>query len=269
LAVVAIQATLIEDGMARFDKLELGGRQEAGDEDAPPLREAEVNWLAEADRHRRNGQYENALRFYSRALEDDRSLVQAWLGQVQMLNLLDEWPEAELWSKKALELFPTNADLFAAQAQAVCRQGKFKRAVELSDGSLKQAGNSWYRWQVRGEVMLASKQETDRHCFDKAQQLEGDWLVPLEAALVYLHYRQPSKALPRAQRAVEKAADQYYAWYVQGTCQAQLDHAQSARQSFARCLELSPRHAEATARLVELEQRGWSPLRLARRLFGR
>lgn len=254
--------------MARFDKLEFGG-QEAEASVVPALKHDEPDWSREADLQRRCGQYENALRFYSRALENDRLLVKCWLGQVQMLVLLDEWPEAELWSKKALELFPSNADLFAAQAQAVCRQGNVSRAVELSDGSLKQSGSSSYRWLVRGEIMLARKHDTDRHCFDKAQQLDADWLVPLESALVYLHYRQPSKALVRAQRAVEKAPDQYYAWYVQGTCQMRLEHAQPARQSFERCLELSPRHVEAQARLAELNNRGWSPARLLRRLFGR
>jgi tetratricopeptide (TPR) repeat protein len=255
--------------MARFEKLELGVGEKAEPLKTPAaLRRDEPDWIKDADVQRRAGQYENALRFYSRALEMDRSVAKCWLGQVQMLNLLDEAPEAELWSKKALELFPSNADLLAAQAQAVCRQGRFDRAVELSDGSLKQAGNSWYCWQVRGEIMTATSQDTDRHCFDKAQQLEGDWLVPLEAALVYLYYRQPSKALARAQRALEKAADQYYAWYVQARCQAALDHGQPALQSLARCLELCPRHAEAEALLVKLKYRPWSPLGWMKRLFG-
>jgi tetratricopeptide (TPR) repeat protein len=255
--------------MARFDKLEFGGQQGSARTDAPALKAEETDWLGEAERQRRNGQYENALRFYSRALEADRSLVKGWLGQVQMLIMLDELPEAELWSKKALELFPSNGELFAAQAQAVCRQGGFGRAASLSDGSLKQSGDSSYRWLVRGEIMVARKQDTDRHCFDKAQQLDADWLTPLEISLIYLHYGRPSKALGRAQRAVEKAPDQYYAWYVQGICQIRLEHAQQARQSFARCLELSPRHADATARLVELDHRRWSPWRIFKRLFSR
>ena len=37
------------------------------------------------------------------------SLVAGWLGQVQMLVFLGEYPEAELWARKALELFHTTA----------------------------------------------------------------------------------------------------------------------------------------------------------------
>jgi len=39
-------------------------------------------------------------------------------------------------------------------------------------------------------------------CFDKAQELDADWLVPLEAARVELYYGKPSKALGRIRRAV-------------------------------------------------------------------
>src|SRR5689334_12227259 len=83
----------------------------------------ERHWLRLADADRRNGLFEGALRYYSRALELDKSLVTGWVGQVQMLVALGEYPEAELWSRKALELFKNNAELLAARAQALCRTG--------------------------------------------------------------------------------------------------------------------------------------------------
>ena len=55
--------------------------------------------------------------------------------------------------------------------------------------------------------MVAARQDMDRYCFDKAQELDADWLVPLEAARVELYYRRPSKALSRIRRALESAPD--------------------------------------------------------------
>src|SRR5262245_50967748 len=115
--------------MARFDHLEL---EQKGEE---PLRPRpthgedhdEAYWLAQADGDRRQGLYENALRFYSRALEREKSMVNVWLGQVQMLIQLGEYPEAELWSRKALELFRNNSELLAGRAQALCRVGDKKQ----------------------------------------------------------------------------------------------------------------------------------------------
>lgn len=255
----------------RFDKLEFNqDPSRSRKKDSPSLpRRDESHWLQVADRSRREGHYENALRHFSRALELDKSLVVAWVGQVQMLVHLGEYPQAELWSRKALELFPAHGDLMASQAQAMCRMGDMKQAHSLCDGGLRQRGESAYRWQVRGEIMVAGKQEMDQHCFDKAQQTSNDWLVPLETTLIYLHYRMASRAMGRIRVALERAPEAFYAWYTQGVCQQILGFDGPARSSFQRCLELCPRHADALGRLNELGRSRWSPVGVVRRVMGR
>jgi tetratricopeptide (TPR) repeat protein len=257
--------------MARFDHLELGGPNPEDPESAEPrLRQShdERHWLKEADANRRKGQYENALRFYSRALEENKALVRGWLGQVQMLVLLDEVPEADTWARKSLELFPGNGELLASRAQAMCRLGDKRQGLSLSDASMAAPGNSAFRWQVRGEMMLATKQDIDVHCFDKAQQLDRDWLVPLESALIYAHYEVASKAQARARVAIEAAPDQFYCWYVYGGAQHALGLRRQAKESFEQCLKLSPRHVEATHRLETLRG-GNFLMRTIRHLLGR
>ncbi len=257
--------------MARFDKLEFDDAQqpdEAGRE-ATGRRGEEVDWLQRADQQRRSGLYENALKFYSRALEQDKSLVAGWLGQVRMLVLLQEYPEAELWARKALELFPAHGDLLAARGQALCRMLDIKQCHEMCDGALKQSGQSAYRWIARGELMVAARQPTDQYCFDKAQQIDADWLVPAEIALVYLHYRNPSRALPRARRACETAPDQYYPWLIQARCQRDLGFIAPARQSLRHCLDLCSGHVEALQMQAELQDSVSSLGRWFRGLFRR
>lgn len=254
----------------RFDKLEFERPEErpAGQEAELRVDKDEKYWMRMAEDNRRGGNYETALRFYSRTLEVDKALVPAWVGQVQMLVQLAEYPQASLWSQKALELFPSHGDLMAGQAQAECRMGNVKKAYALSDGALRQRGESAYRWQVRGELMVVGKERTDRHCFDKAQLADPDWLVPLESALIYAFYKVFSKAQQRAQAAVEKAPDAYHAWYVLGLCQTKLGFDTSAGGSFHRCLELCPRHADSLARLAELERPQWPFARLIGRWMG-
>jgi tetratricopeptide (TPR) repeat protein len=226
-------------------------------------------WLKKANDHRRRGLYENSLRYYSRALEFDKSLLSGWVGQVQMLVLLGEFPEAELWAKKALELFSGHGDLMAGRAQALARIGDRKTALELADAALRQEGSSAYRWMVRGELLSTTRDEVDRHCFDKAVQADGDWLVPLEIALIYLFHEQPSKALLRARQAVEKAPDRFYAWFIQGQCEQALGFDRQAKLCYERCLELSPRHIEANHKLAEVARESWSLSTRLRRLIGR
>ncbi|MES2788584.1 MAG: tetratricopeptide repeat protein [Planctomycetota bacterium] len=254
--------------MARFSKLELGGDSPRNSN--PDLRpgKQQASSLEQAIEQRRCGQYENALRLYSRALEEDKSLVTGWLGQVQMLIMLDESVEAELWSRKALELFPGNGDLLAGRAQAYRRMGDKGQALLLSDGALKATGQSAYRWTVRGELMLATGQDTHTHCFDKAMQIEADWLVPLEIARIYQGLGVPSRALGRICRAIELAPDRYYAWFVRGEVERDLGLEKAAIKSWQHCLELCPHHADAERELSQLEEGGWSLTRVWRRLFG-
>ena len=244
--------------MARFERLEFDHESEQGPDglqaETPSVAEGgeQIAWMARADDQRRRGLHENALRFYSRALELDRSLLGGWIGQVQMLVLLGEYPEAELWSRKAL-----------------ARIGDRTQAMELADAALRQEGESAYRWMVRGELLVAAKDEVDRHCFDKAVLADRDWLVPLEIALIYLHHQRPSQALLRARQAVEKSPGSFYPWLIQGQCEQALGFDRQGRTSYERCLELSPRHVEAGRKLAELDNQGWSLSRGVRRLIGR
>jgi tetratricopeptide (TPR) repeat protein len=252
----------------RFDRLEFDDQPGALPPDEESVRD-EAQWLRNADEQRRRGNYENALRYYSRALELDKSQLSGWLGQIQMLVALGEYPEAELWARKALELFRNQGDLMAGRAQALARIGDQSRALELSDGALRQDGVSAYRWIVRGELLARGKDDIDRHCFDKAVQADPDWLVPLEIALIYLELDRASRGLLRARQAVEKGPGHFYCWYVLGWCEQELGLERQAEKSLERCLELCPKHIEASRRLDELSRPSWSLGRGLRRFLGR
>jgi tetratricopeptide (TPR) repeat protein len=257
--------------MPRFDRLELDPSRDRPEDDRGvpvELQRDAQHWLRQAERERRHGLHEGALRLYSRALEEDKAQVVGWVGQVQMLVALGEHPEAELWARKALELFKNHGDLLAGRAQALCRMKDRKQAIASCDAALAQPDQSAYRWIVRGEVMIVTG-DVDRYCFDKAMQIDSDWLVPLDIAQVYLYHGKPSKALVRIRQAVEKAPDEPYLWYVQGQCERELNLRDAARRSFRHCLEIVPKHADAERALLELNREGWSLRRALRRLFGR
>jgi tetratricopeptide (TPR) repeat protein len=242
--------------MRRFDHLELDDQQQTIlQKQVQALDHDERHWLGMADADRRYGLYEGALRYYSRALERNRTVVAAWVGQVQMLVLLGEYPEADLWGRKALELFRGNGALMAARAQALCRLGKLKEAQALCDGALGQSGESAYGWMVRGELMLARRDDLEQHCFNRAVQIDPDWLVRLEIAGIYLHYAILARALIRAREAVELAPHHAHCWYVQAGIEMQMGLRAAAEKSLRRCLELMPKHLAAGQLKYQLDRR--------------
>ena len=241
--------------MARFKHLELPDdpppnpqcrkTEAVSEKPAKRYKSGVADWMQEADALRRKGLYETALRSFGRALECERSYVAAWVGQAQMLVLLHEPRQAEMWTISGLKVFPNNADLLAARGQAVCRLGNTKEALMYSDASIQGEGTCAYRWSVRGEVMLAQKSPTAHHCFDSAEQIDADWLLRIENANILRYYKNPLKAIVRAAAAVEKAADSSFAWMIKGVCEYEAGFRSQAINSLEQAIQLDPELKDA------------------------
>lgn len=225
------------------------------------------DWMNDADAHRRRGRYETALRSYGRALECQRTFAPAWVGQAQMLILLDEPRQAEMWSVSGLKTFPNNPDLLAARAQAIGRLGRPSEAMPYSDAAIGGDGNSAYRWQVRGELMITQRSANADHCFDSAEQLDPDWLVKTDNAMIFRFHRAPLRGLRRASAATASAVDVAWAWLVQGICQHESGFTAEARKSIERAIECDRELTEARDWLATVTHSGGFLQRLWRRLF--
>ena len=84
----------------RFSNLEFEEERRESQESLTELRSARndaEDFLAQADGEYRWGRFDAALRLYTRALQEDRTMIPAWVGQVQMLVQLDECHEARGW----------------------------------------------------------------------------------------------------------------------------------------------------------------------------
>ena len=187
------------------------------------------------------GRHEEALRLYTRALQEDRTLIPAWVGQVRMLVQLDECHEARVWTHKALELFQNQGELLAAEAQAVCRLGDHKAALALSDASIQAEGESPWRWQVRGEVLLARRDRFAGECFDRSiHHATADWFDRVIVARIYQYYGQFSNALHYLREALALEPAHACAWLLSGQCQVALGQSAQAQVSYETALGLCP-----------------------------
>ena len=264
--------------MSRFESLEFDepkakARAKGAEATGTPIRDA-AYFRGVADKEFLAGHIESALRNYSRALEQDNALFPCWLGQVRSLIELQEYKEADLWSDKALELFPEHPELLAAKAVAMCRMGMLKKALAFSDNAVTGKGATPFVWVARGEVLLQRKSKMAEHCFSQAaaacEGRESQALVQLDIARTLRHYRRFSQALAHATEAVQGRPRSAAAWLEQGLCQAALG-LRDARTSLAQVLQLDATSVRAREALKVLDQRGACSGvgRFFRRLFGR
>lgn len=200
------------------------------------------------------GRFESALRLYTRCLEENRAVVPAWVGQVQMLVELGEYHEARVWSDKALELFRNNGDLLSAKAQACARLLDRRAAMACSDASLQVPGSTAWRWIARGEVLLSSQQPHSESCFVKALlEPTADWFDRVVVARVYQYYQRWTNALVYLKQAQEREPGHGYIWFELGNCQRQLGLISAARSSYEQCLSLRADYREAREAMTALD----------------
>lgn len=243
--------------MSRFINLELGGESEDQSPEQKSLVKDEAYYLHEACAAFENGNFEQALRFYSKVLEFNPQNAGAWTAQVRMLIELGEFREARLWADKALERFPHEPELLAAKAVALARSGDLQGALAFSDASIGERGDTPYVWLARGDVLLAHKEHRADYCFEKALLLAPrDWFIAWLAARIRFYYKQFVLALNLLQQAIEWNAGHFLLWLEFGQCQQALGLVGPARNSFVQAQQLNPDSREAALKLMRLSKTG-------------
>src|SRR5580765_6923315 len=230
--------------MSRFVNLEFGGQSEDQWQQPGAAVKDESFYFSEAQSAFENGEFEPALRLYSKVLEFNPQNAAAWTGQVRMLIELGEFREAKLWADKALERFPHEPELLAAKAVALGRSGDLQGALAFSDASIEERGDTPYIWLARADVLLARKEQRADYCFEKALMLAPrDWFIAWLAARIRQYYEQFALALKLLQQAVEWNTSHFLLWLNLGQCQQALGLTGPAEGSFKIAKELNPKCA--------------------------
>lgn len=234
--------------------------RDAPREAAKPARPTEEenypSFIQRADEAFFTGRYKEALRHYSRALQEDGSHVYPWIGQVSALLGLRQYREAELWSNRALDHFPEDSSLLSQRARVLAATGNLKRAIGLSDFALGQGATEW-TWLARGEVLLEAQDGNALHCFEKAREMAGpeDWRIPLLAGMTYARKRQWASAEEFLRSAAEKNSRNYFVWIELARVLMALNYTDRARDAIDRARALNPECREAAALELQLYRR--------------
>ena len=213
--------------------------------EAPPSEAAssgrdQHSYLLEATRAYLEGDYEPALKHYSSALKFDKTLHEAWAGQVRCLVKLGELREAKTWAEKACGLFPEVPILESARGLALVSAGLLQEGLAGSDKALEQAEKVGLTdanlWLERGICLLTARQaQTAEHCFGKALEIapdDPDWAQ--RVAVEWLAASQPARALALLNNVVGQRPNRAYGWLLQAQALRRLGLRDQALQALAR-----------------------------------
>jgi tetratricopeptide (TPR) repeat protein len=200
------------------------------------------------------GDFECALRNYSRSVEENVNFLIAWEGQVRMLTELEEYKEAQMWADKALEIFPSNASLMAAKAQACFRDAYAEKALAYSDNAISKKDITPLVWLVRTEIMAAKKTAIAESCTEKALNLcqteSEKGIALLGAGRIMLRYKKYISAIDKLSRASMLLPKAPLVWYELGMARY-LGKTGDSFQAFEHCLTLREEWPQAKTMLAK------------------
>jgi len=250
--------------MSRFSKLELDDKNKPSAkeilEKSTPIEEGydQEYYLQQANEYYRKGDFEKALRYYSRALGIDNTLVPAWVGQVRALIDLKEYREAHVWVNKALEIFPGESELLAAKAVVYCKLGQIKQSVAISDMAMEQKSPTAYVWLARGQIFLSKRGHNAEFCFNKAVEISrDDWFIYQLVGLSYKEKNQFSRAQYFLSEATSHNSTNPFLWVQLGLCCQELGFYPRAIKCYQQALEIDPRYKPADKALTKAKRTRW------------
>ena len=244
--------------MDRFSQLEFDEKMpERKRSQGEAIRDADY-FYKEALKYWLAGDFELALRNYSRVLEQSSTTFDAWVGQVLMLVELGEYKEATVWADKALELFPEHPELLAVKAVACCRDAKLEKAIAYSDNSISKDNVTARVWLARAEVLLNRKSSIAENCISKATSISGNMapVIKLEAARLLRKKGNYSAAIGYLNDVVKVFPKSALAWYELGCCQSKLGLLE-AKATLEQSLRLRPDWGLAKTALARCGNRGF------------
>jgi protein O-GlcNAc transferase len=203
------------------------------------------------------GGFERALRYYGRALEQDRVRAEAWAGQARALLAMDQPEEAFTWLEQAVQVAGEQADFHALRAIAAARLGRAEEAMAWADKAMRSGADRAEIWLGRAEVLYQQGQgHAAGRCLDKAHEREPGGESARRCGEVALGAGDLPRAHGWLERARTACPDCPLVALRLGVYWERAGHLGRARTELHRALALEPGLAPARLALEDLGGRG-------------
>ena len=219
----------------------------------------------------RRGRYEVALRYYGRALEQDRGRSEAWAGQARALLEMGQPAEAFTWLEQAVRVAGERAEFHALRAIAAARSNQPDDALAWADKAMRSGADRAEVWLARAEVLyLQGTGGPAGRCLDKAYEREPGGHTARRCGEVALGAGDLPRARTWLERARSLATECPLVALRLGVYWERTGHDERAREELCRALALEPGLTPAKLALEDLGQRGfWARTRASIRRWTR
>jgi tetratricopeptide (TPR) repeat protein len=239
LETTASETSPSASGAAPSGELVVGGTSGVGQEASTVVELDAGGALARGERALFMEERQSAQRWFSRAIDLDSRLLDAWTRLIQLMLLRGYLGEAAAWIKRALDVFPDAPALLGLRAVQFARQGQLREAMAGADLAIERGGADPWVMIARGQVLLIAESGNAVYCLDQAIQMArpDDWQTPVWIALILRERRMWAKAIDCLARAAERSESQPAIWYQVGLCRAALGHSAQATKAYRMAMQ--------------------------------
>ena len=179
--------------------------------------------LSQADRLRKQGDYEKALDLYDQAIAIKPRLAEAYWGRCYSLNKLQKPDKAIVACNDAIDLKRNYPEALWSKGNALDQQKQTREALELYEKATRIKPDFAEAWVDRAVAL---------------QSLGRSW-----------------EALDALDKAIDLNRDSAKAWFTKGEALANLGRLQEAIEALDKALQLNPDNPEAIKKLREHTQK--------------
>ncbi|ACK70435.1 TPR repeat-containing protein [Gloeothece citriformis PCC 7424] len=198
--------------------------------------------VEEGKQLRNQGQYEEAIESYNKALEFKSDYHEAWYGLGYSLNELERYQKAIESYNKALEFKSDYHEAWYGLGYSLNELERYQEAIESYNKALEFKSDYHEAWYGLGYSLneLERYQEAIES-YNKALEFKSDYheaWYGLGYSLNKLERYQ--EAIKSYDKALEFKSDYHEAWYGRGVSLRRLERYDEAIQSYDKALEIDP-----------------------------
>ncbi|MEC4803729.1 MAG: tetratricopeptide repeat protein [Jaaginema sp. PMC 1079.18] len=186
--------------------------------------------------------YEQAIRYWDKAIALKSDYYQAWSNRGLALKNLGAWTEALENYEKALEINSSYTKAWYNRGIALDVLRRYDDAITSFDRVLAQDGDDFRAWFHRGNTLQqCQRYEEAIASYDEALNRQGEleraWY---ERGNAFLHLNNPENAIASYDKAIALTAEDSEIWYSRGQALVIADKKEEAIASYDRALQLKP-----------------------------
>jgi Putative Zn-dependent protease, contains TPR repeats len=199
------------------------------------------------------GNYEEAIKLYNKAIEKNPKFFEAWHNKALSLDYLGNFKEAIKAYDKAIEINPQNATVWSDKAAALGNSRNYEEAIDACDKAIEidpNCINAWYNkglaLQNLGSLQNLGKFQEAINAYNKTIEINPQFIRAwYHKGLSLQNLGKFQEAIDAYNKTIEIDPNCIDAWNSKGLILFYSNRYEEAIKAYDKAIEINPKYVDA------------------------